>query len=57
MQAKGLVGTQRVQTNVASPGCICKRSSIYVFLLITKILSVVKCKHPHKVAICLSRKL
>jgi len=43
MQAKGLVGTRGVQTKVASPGCICKRSSVQVFLLMTKIPSIVKC--------------
>jgi len=42
MQAKGLVGTRGVQTNVASPGCVCNKSSVRVFLLMTKILSVVK---------------
>jgi len=56
IQAKGLVGMQGVQTNVASPGCICKRSSVHVFLSRTKIPSVVKCNHPHKVAIRPSKK-
>jgi len=54
---KGLVGRQGVQTKVASPGCVRKRSSVQVFLLITKMLSGVKCKHPQRVARCLSRKL
>jgi len=57
IQAKGLVRTQGVQMNVASLGCVCKRSSVCVFLLMTKILSVVKCKRPHKVAIQPSKKL
>jgi len=57
IQANGLVGTRGVQTNVASPGCVCNKSSVWVFLSIIKMLLVVKCKRPHKVAICLSRKL
>jgi len=57
MCAKGLVGTCRVQTKVASPGCICKRSSIQVFLSMTKIPLVVKCNRLQRVAICPSRKL
>jgi len=28
IQAKGLVGTWGVQMKVASPGCVCKRSSV-----------------------------
>jgi len=56
MQAKGLVGTQGVQTKVASPGCVCKRSSVQVFLSMTKIPSIVKCNQPQRVAIRLSRK-
>jgi len=54
--AKGLVGTRGVHMKVAKPGCIRKRSLVRVFLSITKMLSAVKCKHPHKVAICLSKK-
>jgi len=57
MCAKGLVGTQGVQTKAASPGCVRKRSSVRVFLLIIKMLSGVKCKRPQRVAICPSRKL
>jgi len=56
MKAKGLVGRQGVQTKAASLGCVCKRSSVQVFLSITKILSEVKCKHPQRVARCPSRK-
>jgi len=56
IRAKGLVGRQGVQTKVASLGCVHKRSSIRVFLLITKMPSGVKCKHPQRVARCLSRK-
>jgi len=56
IQAKGLVGTQGVQTKAASPGCVCNKSSVCIFLLITKMPSGVKCKHLHKVAICPSRK-
>ena len=57
IQAKGLVGTQGVQTKAASLGCVHKRSSVQVFLSMTKVLSVVKCNHPHKVAIHPSKKL
>jgi len=56
MKAKGLVGMQGVQTKVASPGCVCKRSSVQVFLSVTKMPSTVKCKCPHRVAIQPSRK-
>jgi len=56
IQANGLVGTQGVQTNAASPGCVCKRSSVHVFLSITKMPSGVKCKRPQRVAIHPSRK-
>jgi len=56
MCAKGLVGTWGVQTKVASLGCVRKRSSVRIFLLITKMLSRVKCKCPQRVAIRLSRK-
>jgi len=42
MCAKGLVGTHGVQMKVASPGCVCKISSIRVFLSVTKMPSVVK---------------
>jgi len=42
---------------VAKPGCICKRSSVRVFLSMTKILSAEKCKHPQRVVICPSKKL
>jgi len=45
-----------VQTNAASPGCVHKRSSIRVFLSITKIPSAVKCKRPQRVARRPSRK-
>jgi len=54
--AKGLVGTRGVHTKVAKPGCVRKRSSVRVFLSMTKMLSAVKCKCPHKVAMCLSKK-
>ena len=56
MCAKGLVGTCGVQTNAASLGCVYKRSSVYVFLLITKMPPGVKCKRPQRVAMRLSRK-
>jgi len=42
MYVKGLVGTQGVHTKVAKPGCVCKRSSVQVFLSMTKIPSAVK---------------
>jgi len=56
IEAKGLVGRQGVQTKVASLGCVCRRSSVRVFLSITKIPSEVKCKRPQRVARRLSRK-
>jgi len=56
IQVKGLVRTQGVQTKVASLGCVRKRSSVQVFLSTTKILSVVKCNQPQRVAIHPSRK-
>jgi len=56
MQAKGLVGTWGVQTKVASLGCVYKRSSVRVFLLMTKILLTVKCSQPQRVVIRPSRK-
>jgi len=57
IKAKGLVGRRGVQTKAASPDCVHKRSSMQVFLLITKILSEVKCKHLQRVARHPSRKL
>jgi len=42
MCAKGLVGTRGVQTKVASLGCVCKISSVCVFLSVTKMLLAVK---------------
>jgi len=56
MQEKGLVGTRGVQIKVASPGCVHNKSSVRVFLLTTNIPSGVKCKCPHRIARCLSRK-
>jgi len=56
IKVNGLVGTWGVQTKAASLGCVCKMSSIHVFLSITKMPSGVKCKHLHNVAICPSRK-
>jgi len=56
MKAKGLVGIQGVQTKAASLGCVCKMSSVQVFLSITKIPSTVKCTCPQRVAIRLSKK-
>jgi len=56
IQEKGLVGTQGVQMKVASPGCVRNKSSVCVFLSTTKILSVVKCSQPQRVAIRLSKK-
>ena len=47
---KGLVGRRGVQMKAASLGCVHKRSSIQVFLSITKMPSGVKCKHPQRVA-------
>jgi len=56
MKAKGLVGVRGVQTKAASPGCIHKRSSVWVFLSMTKMPSAVKCSRPHRVARRPSRK-
>jgi len=56
IQVKGLVGTQGVQMNVASPGCVHNKSSIRVFLSMTKIPSVVKCNQLQRVAMRPSRK-
>ena len=56
IKANRLVGTQGVQTKAASPGCIYKMTSICVFLLITKMPSGVKCKHPQRVVMHPSRK-
>ena len=56
IQAKGLMGTQGVQTKAASLGWVHNRSSVWVLQLTTKILSVVKCKCPHNVAIRPSKK-
>jgi len=56
IRAKGLVGRQGVQTKAASLGCVHKRSSIQVFLSITKIPLGVKCKHLQRVARRPSRK-
>jgi len=50
IKAKGLVGRWGVQTKAASLGCVHKRSSVRVFLSITKIPSGVKCKRPQRVA-------
>ena len=51
------MGTWGVQTKAASPGCVHNKSSVRVFLSITKIPSGVKCNCPHNVAIRLSKKL
>ena len=45
-----------MHTKVAKPGCVCKISLVRVFLLMTKILSVEKCKCLQMVVIHLSRK-
>jgi len=56
MQVKVLVETRGVQTNAASPGCVCNKSSVRVFLSMTKMPSVVKCRQPQRVAIHPSKK-
>jgi len=56
IQEKGLMGTRGVQTNAASPGCVRKRSSVWVLRLTTKIPSTVKCKCPQRRATRPSRK-
>jgi len=55
--AKGLVGTRGVHMKAAKPGCVHKRSSVRVFLSITKIPSAEKCKRLQRVAIRPSKKL
>jgi len=50
------MGTRGVQTNMASLGCICRRSSVRVLRLTTQILSAAKCKCPQRRVTCLSRK-
>jgi len=50
------VGMWGVQTKVASPGCVHNKSSVCVFLSITKMPLGVKCNRLHNVAIRLSKK-
>jgi hypothetical protein len=57
MKSKGFVETLGIHTNLASSGCVCNASSMRVVLLTTKIPLSIKCKCPHKVIICPSKKL
>jgi len=57
IKSKGFIGTLGVHTNLASSGCVRNVSSIHVVLLTMKIPLLVKCKCPHKVIVCPSKKL
>jgi hypothetical protein len=57
IKSKGFVGTLGVHTNLASSGCVHSASSVRVVLLTIKIPLSVKCKCPHKVIVCPSKKL
>ena len=56
MKSKGFVGTLGVHTNLASLGRVRKASSVRVVLLTIVIPLSMKCKCPHKVIICPSKK-
>jgi hypothetical protein len=56
MKLKGFVGTLGVHTNLASSGCVHNASSVRVVLLTIKIPLSVKCKCPHEVIVCPSKK-
>jgi hypothetical protein len=57
MKSKGFVGTLGVHMNLASSGCVRRASSVRVVLLTMRIPLSVKCKCPHKVIVCPSKKL
>jgi hypothetical protein len=57
MKSKGFVGTLGVHMNLASSGCVCRASSVRIVLLTMRIPLSMKCKCPHKVIICPSKKL
>ena len=56
IKSKGFVGTLGVHTNLASSGCVRKASSVRMVLLTIRIPLSVKCKCPHKVIVCPSKK-
>jgi hypothetical protein len=56
MCKKGQVGTRGIYMNWVRCSCICKRSLVQVFLLITKILFGVKCKWPTNITMQPSKK-
>jgi hypothetical protein len=56
IKLKGFVGTLGIYTNLASSGCVCNASSVYVVLLTMKIPLSVKCICLHKVIARLSKK-
>jgi len=56
MKLKGFIGTLGVHTKRASSGCVRNASSIHVVLLTMKIPLSEKCKCPHKVTVCPSKK-
>jgi hypothetical protein len=56
MKSKGFVGTLGIHTNLASSSCVRNASSICMVLLTIKIPLSVKCKCPHKVIVCPSKK-
>jgi hypothetical protein len=56
IKSKGFVGTLGIHTNLASSGCVHRASSIHVVLLTMSMPLSVKCKCPHKVIVCPSKK-
>jgi hypothetical protein len=56
IKSKGFVGTLGVHMNLASSGRIHSASSVCMVLLTIKMPLSVKCKCPHKVIVCLSKK-
>ena len=57
IKSKGFVGTLGVHTNLANSGCVHSMSSVRMVHLTIKIPLSVKCKCPHKVIVCPSKKL
>jgi hypothetical protein len=56
MKSKGFVGTLGIHMKHTNSGCVRNTSSIRVVLLTMKIPLSVKCKCPHKVIVCPSKK-
>jgi hypothetical protein len=56
MKSKGFVGTLGIHTNLANSGCVRRVSSVRVVLLTMRIPLFIKCKCPHRVIICPSKK-